>query len=111
MGIIHKVGDSIKWKLKNVQEDGVTPINWSGSTIVCKAINKFNQTQVLFEVDSSLPTSNAYITVDQLNIGKYEVIVKDTDLFKIGEYLVDFKYKNTDGFKQSSKSITLKIVG
>ena len=109
--IIHKIGDSIKWKLKNTQEDGITPIDWSGTIIICKAINKYNQNQILFEINSSTPTVNAYITVNELNIGKYEVIIKSTDLFKIGEYLVDFKYQNADGFKQSSKSITLKIVG
>ena len=106
--IIHKIGDSIKWKLKNVQEDGITPVDWTGTIIECEAINKFNQ-QVLFDISTATPGTNTYITTDTLNIGQYEVVIKNTDEFKVGEYFLTFKYNN-DGFKTSSKSITLKII-
>ena len=49
--IIHKYGDSIKWKLKNTQEDGITPIDWSGTIIICKAINKYNQNLIYMLFD------------------------------------------------------------
>ncbi len=107
--ITHKIGDSIKWKLKNVQEDGVTPVDWTGTTIECRAISKFNTTDILFDISTDSPTADTYISTDKLNIGEYEVIVKNTDNFKQGEYFVDFKYES-NGFKTSSKSITLKIL-
>ena len=108
-GIIHKVGDSIKWKMKNVQADGVTPVNWTGYTIEAKAVSKTTGA-TLFTVNSATNTANSYITAGTLGTGEFEIVVKNTDSFQVGEYTVDVKYTSADGFKQSSKAIQLKLV-
>ena len=108
-GIVHKVGDSIKWKMKNVQADGVTPVDWTGFTIEVKAISK-NTGVTLFTVNSGVVTANSYITTGTLGTGEFEIVVKNTDSFQIGEYTVDVKYTSVDGFKQSSKAIQLRVV-
>jgi len=106
--IIHKIGDSIKWKIKSTQSDGITPINWSTAIIEVKAVNKFTQA-VLFGFSTAASDTDKYITTANLNIGEYEVVIKNTDDFQTGEYIVDFRYI-LDGFKQSTKAIPLKIV-
>ena len=106
--IVHKIGDSIKWKIKSTESDGITPIDWTGAIIEVKAVSKFTGA-VLFEFSTENGDSNRYITTTNLNIGEYSVIVKDTDEFQASDYVVDFRY-NLDGFKQSSKAISLKIV-
>ena len=108
-GIVHKVGDSIKWKMKNVQADGVTPVNWTGYTIEVKAVSK-NTGVTLFTVNSSSNSASSYITTGMLNTGEFEIVVKNTDSFQVGEYTVDVKYISADGFKQSSKAIQLRVV-
>lgn len=107
--IVHKVGDSIKWKMKNVQADGVTPVNWTGFTIEVKCVNKITGV-VLFTAGTAVIDANKYVTTSSLATGEFEVIVKNTDSFTTGEYAVDIKYTSADGFKQSSKAINLKIV-
>lgn len=107
-GIIHKVGDSIKWKMKNVQADGVTPVNWTGYAIEAKAVSKTTGV-TLFIVNTATNTASSYITTDSLGTGEFEIVVKNTDSFQIGEYTVDVKYTSADGFKQSSKAIQLRV--
>lgn len=109
MSFTHKIGDSIKWELRSLQSDGITPVNWSGFVIEVSAINKVSNVE-LFRVSSSTPTADSYIKVDELNIGKFSVIIKNTDNFHIGDYSVDIRYTSPEGFKQSSKSIPIKIV-
>lgn len=46
----------------------------------------------------------------QLNIGKFQVIIKYTSSFSTGDYYVDIQYTDVNGFKQSSESFNLKIV-
>lgn len=109
MSFTHKVGDSIKWELKSYQADGTTPVNWSGFTIDVTAINKVSNFE-LFSISSKTPSSDSYITIDELDVGKFSIVMKNTEHFRIGEYSVDIRYTSPDGFKQSSKSIPIKIV-
>lgn len=109
MGIIHKVGDSIKWELKSLQSDGITVVDWSGYHIEVQAINKVTGKE-LFKSSSLNITDNNYITTDNLDVGVFKIVVKNTDNFSVGDYSVDIKYISPDGFKQSSKSIQIKVV-
>lgn len=109
MTYTHKIGDSIKWELRSLQSDGVTPVNWTGYQIEISAVNKVTNYE-LFKVSTNNGTSDSYITVNELSIGKFNIIIKNTDNFKVGEYSVDVRYINPDGIKQSSKSFIIKIV-
>ena len=64
--ITHKIGDSIKWKIKSTQSDG-TPINWATAIIETKAVDKFSG-KILFEFSTITGDSNRYITTEDLNI-------------------------------------------
>lgn len=103
-----KVGDSIVWKMKYKNQDN-TPVNLTGFTLDVDAVNKTSKA-VLFNILSSTPTSNMYITTDLFNIGEFSVIIKDTSSFAVGEYLVDVEYTSEDGFVSSSETFALKMV-
>ena len=49
-------------------------------------------------------------TSNELNIGKYSIIVKDTSMLKTGEYFIDITYVSADGFRQSIEAINLKVM-
>ena len=108
MSLKLKIGDSIRWNIAYKQSDNISPVNLTGYTINVDAVNKAKNS-VLFNIVSSAPTSNQYITIDAV-AGTFIVIIKDTSSFVPGVYNVDIEYVTADGFKTSSKSITLKII-
>ena len=106
MSIKLKIGDSIRWNIAYKQSDNVSPVNLTGYTINVDAVNKANN-RVLFNIVSSSPTANQYITLNPIS-GTFTVIVKDTSTFAIGVYNVDIEYITADGFRTSSKSFELR---
>lgn len=80
--ITHKIGDSIKWKIKSTQSNGV-PVDWSTTNIEARVINKFTGV-VLFSVSTLTNDDNSYITKANLSNGEFDVVVKDTESFKKG---------------------------
>ena len=104
----HKIGDSIIWNIHYKQSDNITPVNLTGYTINVDAVNKANKS-VLFNIVSSAPTSNQYITINAI-AGTFTVVIKDTSSFVPGVYNVDIEYVTADGFKTSSKSFELRVV-
>lgn len=107
--IVVKRGDSIIWKVVYKQSDNITPVDLTGFTIDVDAYNR-NTKAILFNILSNAPTSNMYITTDTLNIGEFSIIIKDTDNFTLGDYLVDIEYIDSEGFHKSSKSFGVRIV-
>ena len=108
MSLKLKLGDSIRWNIAYKQSDNVSPVNLTGYTINVDAVNKANNS-VLFNIVSSAPTANQYITLNPIS-GTFTVIVKDTSSFVPGVYNVDIEYVTADGFKTSSKSFELRVV-
>ena len=108
MSLKLKIGDSIRWNIAYKQSDNVSPVNLTGYTIDVDAANKANN-NVLFNISSSAPTSNQYITIDAV-AGTFIVIIKDTSSFVPGVYNVDIEYVTADGFKTSSKTFELRVV-
>ena len=107
--IVVKRGDSIIWKVVYKQSDNITPVNLTGFNIDVDAYNR-NTNAILFNIVSNAPTSNMYITTDTLAIGEFSIIIKDTDTFSLGDYLVDIEYIDAEGFQKSSKSFGVRIV-
>jgi hypothetical protein len=107
--IVLKIGDSIIWNLQYKQSNGTTPVDLTGFKIDIDAISKADSSMVLFNVDTDNPTANMYIdTSDKVN-GNFKLIIKDTQTFVKGDYLVDIEYTSADGYKSSSKSFGLKV--
>lgn len=106
--IILKIGDSLKWHIKYKQSDN-TPVNLTGFSVNVDAYEKINNT-LLFRIDSSTPTDNMYITVDDFNIGEFNIIVKDTSAFVKASYSIDIQYVDAEGLKTSSKNFILNVV-
>ena len=104
----HKIGDSIRWTADVKNSDG-SPVNFTGYTIEVKFTNKQNGI-VAFNINTIGVDSNMYVTSNELNIGKYIIIVRDTSMLKIGEYFVDITYVSADGFRQSTETISLKVM-
>ena len=107
--LIQKIGDSITWKISYKQSDGITPVDLTGFTIDVDAYNKANK-EILFNILSTTPTTNMYITTDTLALGEFSVIIKDTSTFTLGDYLVDIEYIDPEGFQKSSKAFGVKLV-
>ena len=63
-----------------------------------------------FNINTVSVDSNMYITSNELNIGKYTIIVRDTSMLKTGEYFVDITYVSADGFRQSIETVYLKVM-
>ena len=108
MSLKLKLGDSIRWNIAYKQSDNVSPVNLIGYTINVDAVNKANKS-ILFNIASSTPTSNQYITIDAI-AGTFTVVIKDTSSFVPGVYNVDIEYVTADGFKTSSKTFELRVV-
>ena len=108
MSLKLKIGDSIRWNIAYKQSDNISPVNLTGYTINVDAVNKANKS-VLFNIVSSAPTSNQYITIDAV-AGTFIVVIKDTSSFVPGVYNVDIEYVTADGFKTSSKTFELRVV-
>ena len=108
MSLKLKIGDSIRWNIAYKQSDNVSPVNLIGYTINVDAVNKANKS-ILFNIASSTPTSNQYITIDAI-AGTFTVVIKDTSSFVPGVYNVDIEYITADGFKTSSKTFELRVV-
>ena len=108
MSLKLKIGDSIRWNIAYKQSDNVSPVNLIGYTINVDAVNKANKS-ILFNVVSSAPTSNQYITIDAV-AGTFIVIIKDTSSFVPCVCNVDIEYVTADGFKTSSKTFELRVV-
>ena len=108
MSLKLKIGDSIRWNIAYKQSDNISPVNLTGYTIDVDAVNKANK-NVLFNIVSSAPTSNQYITIDAI-AGTFVVVIKDTSSFVPGVYSVDIEYVTADGFKTSSKTFELRVV-
>lgn len=108
MALKLKIGDSIRWPVTYKQADGITPINLTGYTIDVDAYNK-ETNALLFNVVSTVPSANMYIDLTNIVAGQYVVVIKDTSIFTVGDYLVDIEYTSADGFKISSKSFELKV--
>ena len=104
----HKLGDSIRLTAEVKNSDG-SSVNLTGYEIEVKCINKQNGT-VVFNINTVSVDSNMYITSNELNIGKYSIIVKDTSMLKTGEYFIDITYVSADGFRQSIETINLKVM-
>ncbi len=104
-----KIGDSLSWKIDYKQSDNITGVNLIGFEVIVKAINKFNSQDFLFNISSNDIDSNKYIEFINRSSGIFSIIIKDTSQFKKGEYFVDIEYIDSEGFKTSSKSITLKV--
>ena len=101
-------GDSIKWRINYKNSDN-TPVDLTGFSVNVDAVNRETKMKI-FKVDSSTPTSNAYITTSDFNIGEFDLIIKDTDTYPLGVYYINVQYVDQEGIKVSSKRITLKIV-
>ena len=108
MSLKLKIGDSIRWNIAYKQSDNVSPVNLIGYTINVDAVNKANKS-ILFNIASSTPTSNQYITINAI-AGTFTVVIKDTSSFVPGVYNVDIEYVTADGFKTSSKTFELRVV-
>lgn len=108
MSLKLKIGDSIRWNIAYKQSDNISPVNLTGYTIDVDAVNKVNNS-VLFNISSSAPISNQYITIDAI-AGTFTVVIKDTSAFVPGVYNVDIEYVTADGFKTSSKTFGLRVV-
>ena len=108
MSLKLKIGDSIKWNIAYKQSDNVSPVNLTGYTINVDAVNKANNS-VLFNIVSSVSTSNQYITIDAI-AGTFTVVIKNTSSFLPGVYNVDIEYVTADEFKTSSKTFELRVV-
>lgn len=106
--IVHKKGDSIRWNVKYNHESG-TAYNLTGFTIIVSIKDRVSNVSI-FDINSNIYNGKHQITTDQLNIGKFQVIIKDTSSFSTGDYFVDIQYTDVNGFKQSSESFNLKIV-
>ena len=104
----HKLGDSIRLTAEVKNSDG-SSVNFTGYKIEVKCTNKQNGT-VAFNINTVSVDSNMYITSNELNIGKYSIIVRDTSMLKTGEYFVDITYVSADGFRQSIETINLKVM-
>lgn len=106
--ITHKIGDSVVWKINYRQDDG-TPINLYGFDINIDAFNKVSKSK-LFYFSLSNGTNNEYFIVDNIELGEFTIIIKNTDYFKTGSYDVDLEFIDSQGFKRSSKSFNLRVV-
>lgn len=105
--IIHKIGDSISWSL-NYKQSNNSPVDLTNYTININAINRSNVEA--FNVSSDSPTSNQYIDISDVANGNFKFIIKDTSLFRRGDYYVDIEYTDLVGYKKSSKSFNLRLV-
>lgn len=106
--IVHKKGDSIRWNVKYNQSSG-TAYDLTSFTIIVSIKDRINNISIV-DINNNIYNGNHQITTDQLNIGKFQVIIKDTSSFPTGDYYVDIQYTDVNGFKQSSESFDLKIV-
>lgn len=104
----HKLGDSIRLTAEVKNSDG-SSVNFTGYKIEVKCTNKENCT-VAFNINTDSVDSNMYITSNELNIGKYIIIVRDTSMLKTGEYFIDITYVSADGFRQSIETVNLKVM-
>ena len=104
----HKLGDSIRWTAEVKNSDG-SHVNFTGYKIEVKCTNRQSGVAV-FKMNTSGVDSNMYITSNELSIGKYTIIVKDTSALKVGEYFVDITYVSADGFRQSIETVILKVM-
>ena len=104
----HKLGDSIRWTAVVKNSDG-SPVNFTGYKIEVKCTNKQSGVSV-FEINTTGVDLNMYITSNELSIGKYTIIIKDTNVLKVGEYFVDITYVSADGFRQSIETVRLKVM-
>jgi hypothetical protein len=105
--ISHKRGDSIRWTINYKQSSG-TAYDLTGFTVVLSIKDKTNSNSIL-EINSNIFNSNHQITTNEFNIGKFQVIIKDTKNIPIGDYYVDIEYTDANGYKQSSEAFNLKI--
>lgn len=103
----HIFKDSIRWTA-NVKNNDGSSTNLNGYRIDLKIVNKQNNLNII-SINSNSIDSNMYITTNELNIGKYEIIIKNTSLLKTGDYYVNISYVSADGFTQTVESIDLKI--
>lgn len=101
-----KIGDSLIFKSKFRRSDN-SVVNLSNYTIVIEA--KDRSGMVLFKVNSTTPTDNAFITTELLNIGELSLVIKDTSNFKEGTYYCDVKKTDTQGITTSSQTFLLKV--
>jgi hypothetical protein len=107
--IVNKIGDSISWKVRYLQSDNSTPVDLTGFVIDVDAYHKVTK-ELLFNIDTLSSTSSRYITTDLVSLGEFTIVIKDTEGFPLGDYLVDIEYTDVEGFKRSSKSFGLKVV-
>lgn len=106
--IIHKIGDSISWSL-NYKQSNNSPVDLTNFNININATSRSNIE--VFNVSSNSPTSNSYIDISDVVNGNFKLIIKDTSLFRRGDYYVDIEYTDLVGYKKSSKSFNLTLVG
>ena len=104
----HIFKDSIRWTASVKNNDG-SSTNLNGYRIDLKIVNRQNNLNTI-SINSNSIDSNMYITTNELNIGKYEIIIKNTSLLKIGYYYVSISYVSADGFTQTVESIDLKVM-
>lgn len=107
--IVHKIGDSLNWKINYKQSDNITSVDLTGFIININAENKSTKVE-LFNIQSDTPNLNAFIDISDVLNGNFVLTIKDTSFFIKGTYLVDIEYTDLQGYKTSSKSFVLSVV-
>lgn len=109
-GITIKQGDTLILKAKYKQSNG-DPVNLTGFNIQVNILG--DQDKELLKIST---TDTLHLDVRKVEIldainGEFNCIIKDTDIFKVGAYHLDFTYISPDKIAQSSKAIKLAVKG
>ena len=106
--IKHKVGNSIKWTITSKDSNGAI-IDLTGFSVNVDAYAE-NSSTPLFSIQSDEVSSVGSVVISTPSSGVVELYIKNTTKFRVGEYICDVQYIDSDGFKSSSNNFRLKIL-
>ena len=107
INIKHKIGDSIQWTITAKNSNGIA-VDLTGFSVNIDAYSENSRTP-LFTIDSRTSTADNSVTVPNPATGVIQVIIKNTDNFREGEYYCDIQYVDSNGLKSSSNNFRLKV--
>ncbi len=107
ISIKHKIGDSIQWTITAKNSDG-SVVDLTGFSVNIDAYLENSRTP-LFAIDSRTSTADNSVTVPNPTTGVIQVVIKNTDSFREGEYYCDIQYVDANGLKSSSNNFRLRV--